>query len=405
MNLYDVRSGLLSSSIHTHQNPVKAISFNQEGEYLASGDSDGVLLVWRVNLKEGHINPADDLQYRNISQNQNKDKLYRESGIIDLSFFMQSHNIGDNKKREKKQQVQNNERKEVKMLKQKKKDLGRNNDVIEKKKEQQEDTNDDEDDEVGSEDINDEEEKKDNIHVKEKRNSLYKRVEIQDKVMEGIIQQQDKYCRVLRYKQSFRHVYYMRRRVRVQVPTWPSKKLAYFNQGQGLSHTGPSKSSITFQSNQIDAQPEQQSISTQTKVTSEPKIMIEPPVTQATVTQVRKVLTPFESEDLKDVKISGDIYTPTEENENYCTILFDPIIDKGIVELEVLNVKDLQGVGIADESVRYGRNEYPDIRGWDKIVYYSHYGVIWHIGSWIKRNSKFSDGCRIGMEVCLIEMN
>ncbi|KAA6401761.1 MAG: hypothetical protein EZS28_002703, partial [Streblomastix strix] len=100
--------------------------------------------------------------------------------------------------------------------------------------------------------------------------------------------------------------------------------------------------------------PKQQSISTKPKVTSEPKIIIQAPVTQATVTQVRKVLTPVES---------GQ-------------------------------------VGIADESVRYGRDEVPWARGWDKIVGYIFTGDIAHIGGdWIEGNSGFPGGCHIRTEL------
>ncbi|KAA6356002.1 MAG: hypothetical protein EZS28_048471, partial [Streblomastix strix] len=77
-----------------------------------------------------------------------------------------------------------------------------------------------------------------------------------------------------------------------------------------------------------------------------------------------------------------------------------PVINKGIVKLEVLNVEDLYAVGIADESVRYGRNEPPQIKGWDKIVEYHCDGGIRHIGIYFKGNSEFStDGSRIGMEL------
>ncbi|KAA6376193.1 MAG: putative NEK protein kinase [Streblomastix strix] len=149
----------------------------------------------------------------------------------------------------------------------------------------------------------------------------------------------------------------------------------------------------------IASQTKQQSISTQPKVTSEPKIMIEPPVTQATVAQVRKVLTPVESVVLQDVEVSGDTYT--NKNGNYCTLLYNPVINKGIVKIEILGVKYLTDFGIADESVRYGRNESPYARGFTQIVYYGcGEGWIRHIGDCTWGNSGFSvDGSRIGMEL------
>ncbi|KAA6378960.1 MAG: putative Serine/threonine protein kinase [Streblomastix strix] len=150
----------------------------------------------------------------------------------------------------------------------------------------------------------------------------------------------------------------------------------------------------------INIEPKQQSISTKPKVASEPKIMIEPPVTQATVTKVRKVLTPVESDCMQDVKVNGDTYTHTDKNDYFCTLLYNPVINKGIVKMEVLRVKYLQGVGIADESVRYGRDEGPLARDSDKVVYYSCSGPIHHFDDSIWGNPRFEDdGCRIGMEM------
>ncbi|KAA6387706.1 MAG: putative STE family protein kinase [Streblomastix strix] len=158
--------------------------------------------------------------------------------------------------------------------------------------------------------------------------------------------------------------------------------------------------SITSQPKPINVQPEQQSISTQPKVTSEPKVMIEPPVTQATVTQVPQVLTAHTSQCLNDVQIVGDTYTHTEANSNRCTILFDPIISSGITHVEVFRVKNLQRIGITREPVRFSRNEEPDPRGLDKMVIFSCGGWIQHIGAdWIKGNSVFIDGQRLGMEI------
>ncbi|KAA6400713.1 MAG: putative NEK protein kinase [Streblomastix strix] len=113
----------------------------------------------------------------------------------------------------------------------------------------------------------------------------------------------------------------------------------------------------------------------------------------------QQVFTPVESEALEDVEISENTYT--NKNENSCMILLNPVINRGIVKIEVLGVKNLQDVGIADESVRYGRNEYPEIRGWDQIVNYSCNGDIQHIDGYpIWGNSNFRiNGSRIGMEL------
>ncbi|KAA6373075.1 MAG: hypothetical protein EZS28_031399, partial [Streblomastix strix] len=57
-------------------------------------------------------------------------------------------------------------------------------------------------------------------------------------------------------------------------------------------------------------------------------------------------------------------------------------------------------VGIADESVRYGRDEHPQARSEDKIVYQDYSGTIEHIGGdSIWGNYGLSDGSRTGMEL------
>ncbi|KAA6368425.1 MAG: hypothetical protein EZS28_036047 [Streblomastix strix] len=69
-----------------------------------------------------------------------------------------------------------------------------------------------------------------------------------------------------------------------------------------------------------------------------------------------------------DVETTEDSITNTSLNVS--TILFDPAFTTGIHRLELLNIKALWGVGIADESVIYNQNESPAARGQDKIVYY-----------------------------------
>ncbi|KAA6358856.1 MAG: hypothetical protein EZS28_045617, partial [Streblomastix strix] len=80
---------------------------------------------------------------------------------------------------------------------------------------------------------------------------------------------------------------------------------------------------------------------------------------------------------LKDVEVSGDTYTHTKENRNNCTIVLDTIINKGIVKLEILIIKDIECIGIAEGSV----------------------GAIRHKGGFIGGKSKLRNGSRIGMEI------
>ncbi|KAA6393985.1 MAG: hypothetical protein EZS28_010485 [Streblomastix strix] len=53
---------------------------------------------------------------------------------------------------------------------------------------------------------------------------------------------------------------------------------------------------------------------------------------------------------LDDVSVNGDIFTNIS-NVNVSSILFDPIIDKGIVMIEILNLKKIRAIGIADKSL------------------------------------------------------
>ncbi|KAA6373751.1 MAG: hypothetical protein EZS28_030721 [Streblomastix strix] len=113
-----------------------------------------------------------------------------------------------------------------------------------------------------------------------------------------------------------------------------------------------------------------------------------------------QVLIPLPSKCLEDIDTSGDTYKDENENKDFYTFIFDPVINKGIVKLEVLDVQDIYSVGIADESVRYCRNEMPEARGWDKHVCYRWIGDIRHIGDYIEGNSCFrNDGYRIQMEL------
>ncbi|KAA6366721.1 MAG: hypothetical protein EZS28_037752, partial [Streblomastix strix] len=100
----------------------------------------------------------------------------------------------------------------------------------------------------------------------------------------------------------------------------------------------------------------------------------------------------------KDVKVKEDTFTLN--NRNHSTILFDPLIKNGVFRFEVLNIQDLYAVGIADESVKYGRGEGPDKRGYYKIIEYDDLGWIQHIGETIRGNAEIkNNGDRITLEL------
>ncbi|KAA6367545.1 MAG: hypothetical protein EZS28_036928 [Streblomastix strix] len=99
-----------------------------------------------------------------------------------------------------------------------------------------------------------------------------------------------------------------------------------------------------------------------------------------------------------DTKVVGDIYTSISNNNS--TILFDPVVKKGIVKFEVQSIEDLSAVGIADETVKYERREYPQARGYEKIVEYKQLGYIEHIGDHIEGNAGFENaGDRVTLEM------
>ncbi|KAA6402738.1 MAG: hypothetical protein EZS28_001729 [Streblomastix strix] len=102
---------------------------------------------------------------------------------------------------------------------------------------------------------------------------------------------------------------------------------------------------------------------------------------------------------LEDTKVDEETYTMTNGQS---TILFDPVIKKGIVKFEVQSLHNLMELGTAEESVRYGRNEEPyanALLGGGKIVRYNWMGNISHIGDSIQGNAEFHTGDRVALEL------
>ncbi|KAA6403266.1 MAG: hypothetical protein EZS28_001209 [Streblomastix strix] len=89
----------------------------------------------------------------------------------------------------------------------------------------------------------------------------------------------------------------------------------------------------------------------------------------------------------EDTQVDGDTFTSISDNSS--TILFDPVIKKGIVKFEFQSIYHLNEVGIADKTVKYERKDFPDERGQEKIVRYNTFGKIEHIGDFIDGNAKF----------------
>ncbi|KAA6365072.1 MAG: hypothetical protein EZS28_039401 [Streblomastix strix] len=102
---------------------------------------------------------------------------------------------------------------------------------------------------------------------------------------------------------------------------------------------------------------------------------------------------------IDDVKVEEDKYTNISSNRS--TILFNPTIRSGIVRIEFLNVFDLDGIGIADESVHYDRDQWPFDKGKENIVYVRPIGKISHIGmGFAEGNDGFhKQGQRVAIEL------
>ncbi|KAA6387524.1 MAG: hypothetical protein EZS28_016948 [Streblomastix strix] len=61
---------------------------------------------------------------------------------------------------------------------------------------------------------------------------------------------------------------------------------------------------------------------------------------------------------LKNIKVKGKTFTLSTNKSS--PIQFNPVVKKGIMRFEVLNVDYLQRVGIADESVQFdGDDQFP----------------------------------------------
>ncbi|KAA6395925.1 MAG: hypothetical protein EZS28_008549 [Streblomastix strix] len=90
------------------------------------------------------------------------------------------------------------------------------------------------------------------------------------------------------------------------------------------------------------------------------------------------------------IRSESDTFVHTEKNGNPSVVLFNPVIERGVVRIEIKNIKLLLAVGIADESVCYGRNEFPERAGKSKIVQFWNEGWIGHMGDdRIEGNDKF----------------
>ncbi|KAA6367195.1 MAG: hypothetical protein EZS28_037278, partial [Streblomastix strix] len=98
----------------------------------------------------------------------------------------------------------------------------------------------------------------------------------------------------------------------------------------------------------------------------------------------------------EDTQVDGDTYTSISRNVS--TILFDPLIKKGIVKFEFQSLNQLRRIGIAEESVLFKRDEYSWAKGYKKIVMYDWRGSIGHIGEEIEGNAAFNTGDRVTFE-------
>ncbi|KAA6387216.1 MAG: putative G2-specific protein kinase nim-1, partial [Streblomastix strix] len=129
-----------------------------------------------------------------------------------------------------------------------------------------------------------------------------------------------------------------------------------------------------------------------------PKIVTEPPKPkQSSTSPISVDCTPL-NPSTEDVQISGDTFTHTNNNKNDATILFDPVITSGVTRIEFLNVNDLEGVGIANESVHYDRDVVP-LQYDFKAVLFRNDGKLRYQGENIDGNSSFNENNRVALEL------
>ncbi|KAA6394409.1 MAG: hypothetical protein EZS28_010067 [Streblomastix strix] len=94
----------------------------------------------------------------------------------------------------------------------------------------------------------------------------------------------------------------------------------------------------------------------------------------------------------------GDIFT--QLTDNHSTIQFDPVIKKGIAIFEILVLKSVDSVGIADESERYNPGDYPHERDDGKnMVEYGWEGDTGRIFNWGDENEGFKVDDRVTLEL------
>ncbi|KAA6400889.1 MAG: hypothetical protein EZS28_003582 [Streblomastix strix] len=89
----------------------------------------------------------------------------------------------------------------------------------------------------------------------------------------------------------------------------------------------------------------------------------------------------------ENLKIEGEVgnfHTFTNKTKEQTTISFDPAIKNGVVKFEVLNINNIQGIGIVDKPVTYfEKKQAPDANGKDKIIEFSNLGMIFHIEEYL----------------------
>ncbi|KAA6360037.1 MAG: hypothetical protein EZS28_044436, partial [Streblomastix strix] len=130
---------------------------------------------------------------------------------------------------------------------------------------------------------------------------------------------------------------------------------------------------------------------------SKPKIVTEPhKPKQTSASPISVEYTPL-NPSTEDVQISVDTFTHTNDNKNWATILFDPVISNGVARIEFLNIKDFGGVGIADESVHFKRNGVP-LQQFKTVTYWRG-GDLKYEGEDIGGNSRQVENHRVALEL------
>ncbi|KAA6382817.1 MAG: hypothetical protein EZS28_021655 [Streblomastix strix] len=98
------------------------------------------------------------------------------------------------------------------------------------------------------------------------------------------------------------------------------------------------------------------------------------------------------------IKVNYDSFTKGDSSKQ--VIQFDPLIRSGIVRFEVLNVKKLKGIGIANRDANFGRHEDAFVgTNAIQVVEWKPNGSLHHNKNAVFYDSRYKEGDCIALEL------